>query len=288
MNRGNGTSNDRVFATKSSCIYFVRCGQRDRCTCFESFYLKTWYSICQIKKQKRMTWFLNAFSVITRGASVGLRVATTIIKPVLNAIIAVAPGIASAARTLSIIPVIGQAAVTVAQAAALVESAAKAGREIIRVAEDFEQRMRPTAPVSVPIFTKSEPTPEAPVAVSVITQPKRLPTPEEMFGIVAQPKQATPGPSVAPAPVTGGIVHNRTILPMPARRGGVKINREYERNLKEILDELDTGDSDELSNTFANLHIGVPKSVRSGNNLWGLGGEMKRKRLGLEMRPWGI
>ena len=49
-----------------------------------------------------MTWFVDAFSVMGRVAKTTLNVATSIVKPVLNAIIAVTPGIASAARTLAI------------------------------------------------------------------------------------------------------------------------------------------------------------------------------------------
>src|SRR5215217_8778105 len=116
-----------------------------------------------------MTWFTNAFSVISKGAGAGLRFASTYVKPVLGAIIAVAPSIASAARTLAVIPIIGQAALAVSQAAVIAETIAKTGRDIIRVAEDFDARMRPAAaPVSVPIFAKTEPIQEAPVAVQVL------------------------------------------------------------------------------------------------------------------------
>ena len=76
---------------------------------------------------------------------------------------------------------------------------------------------------------------------------------------------------------------------MPVRRGGVTIDRQYERNLKEILDELDISDNgvEELTKKFSNVNIGVPRSVKTGNNLWGMG-VAKRKRLGLERHPWGV
>ena len=148
-----------------------------------------------------MTWFTNAFSVISKGAGAGLRFVSTYVKPVLGAIIAVAPSIASAARTLSVIPIIGQAALAVSQAAVLAETVARAGKDIIRVAEDFDARMRPAAaPVSVPIFSNTKPVQEAPIAVQV----------------VSQPKPATPGPS---APLQGGIVDSRVIPDASTTRG---------------------------------------------------------------------
>src|SRR4051812_14013860 len=110
-----------------------------------------------------MTWFMNAFSVVSRGAGAGLRFASAIVKPVLSAIIAVAPGIASAARTLSVIPIIGQAAVTVAQAAVLVETLAKTGKDIIGLQKTSMQ----APPAQVPIFTRTESIQDAPIAVQV-------------------------------------------------------------------------------------------------------------------------
>ena len=181
-----------------------------------------------------MTWFTNAFSVISKGASAGLQFASTYVKPVLGAIISVAPSIASAARSLAVIPIIGQAALAVSQAAVLAETVARVGKDIIRVAEDFDARMRPAhAPAQVPIFAKTEPVQEAPIAVSVVPQPK-------------------PATQISPAPIQGGIINYRVILPMPVRHGGVMIDRQYERNLKEMLDELDISDNgvEELLKSF--------------------------------------
>ena len=58
-----------------------------------------------------------------------------------------------------------------------------------------------------------------------------------------------------------------------------------------MLDELDTSDSgdiEELTKGFSNVNIGVPRTAKTGNNLWGMGEDMKRQRLGLERHPWGV
>lgn len=101
----------------------------------------------------------------------------------------------------------------------MVDTVAKTGRDIIRIAEDFESRVRPPAPV--PVFTTPNAVPVIPVVpVPVTPTPKRLPTPEELFGI-----QPTTTASTSPAPIQGGVVNGRTVLPMPVRRRGVSIDR---------------------------------------------------------------
>ena len=219
-----------------------------------------------------MTWFVDAFSVVGRAARKSLNVATAIVKPVLNAIISVTPGIASAARALSVIPIVGQAAVTVAQAAMVVQSVATTARDLIVTAENFQARTFPTK--TAPVFV-----PTSAPAMSVVTQPKRLPTPEELFGVLPQRPVST-------APTFGGVVNNRAILPMPVRRRQAAADKKYERDLAEILELLDEP-VEGVTTSFANMTMGVPKSMKTGHKPWGLGTE-PRRYMGLEKRPWGV
>lgn len=217
-----------------------------------------------------MTWFMDAFSVMGRVAKAGFNIAKNVVKPVLNAIIAVTPGIASAAQTLSVIPVVGQAAVTIAQAATVVRSVATTARDLIVAAENFEARTFPAKQPAPAVFT---PMPVPPMTANVSPQPKRLPTPEELFGVIPQRPVSTPASSVM----------NRPMMPLPVRRPGGK---KYERDLREILELLDEPVED-LTKNFANMNMGAPKRMKTGNVPWGLGTE-PRRYMGLEKRPWGV
>jgi hypothetical protein len=112
------------------------------------------------------------------------------------------------------------------------------------------------------------------MSANVSPQPKRLPTPEELFGVIPQKKGA--------APANVGVM-NRPMMPMPVRRPGGK---KYERDLREILELLDEPVED-ITNSFANMTMGVPKSMKTGHKPWGLGTE-PRRYMGLEKRPWGV
>jgi hypothetical protein len=115
--------------------------------------------------------------------------------------------------------------------------------------------------------------------VNVSPQPNRLPTPEELFGVLPQRPVST-------APTFGGIVNNRTILPMPVRRRQAAADKKYERDLREILELLDEP-VEEITHNFANMSVGVPKSMKTGYKPFGLGVE-PRRYMGLEKRPWGM
>jgi hypothetical protein len=111
------------------------------------------------------------------------------------------------------IPVIGAAASQVAAAANIVQNVAVTARDIIQIGENFEARLpKPAVPdVEMKPATNTQ---------TVINVPKRLPTAEELFGVL--PSQRT-DPVVAP--IQGGIVRNRSILPLPSRRKAVPKSR---------------------------------------------------------------
>ena len=73
------------------------------------------------------------------------------------------------------------------------------------------------------------------------------------------------------------------MMPLPVRQPGGK---KYERDLREIFDRLDKPVED-LTKNFANMNMGAPKRMKTGNIPWGLGRE-PRRYMGLVKRPWGV
>ena len=73
---------------------------------------------------------------------------------------------------------------------------------------------------------------------------------------------------------------------MPVRRGKAIADKKYEQDLRDILELLDEP-VDDVTTSFANMTMGVPKSMKTGYKPWGLGTE-PRRYMGLEKRPWGV
>ena len=152
--------------------------------------------------------FLHAFSGITRNIWAGL---STVVKPAINGLLSVTPHIIKASQSLLLIPVIGAAASQIGAAANVVQNVAVTARDLIQVGENYRERKRTAkkAPVMMDPVVQMQPISILP---SVTNIPRRLPSAEELLGIsVAQQ------PRVIQAPLTGGLVNSRPILPLPKR-----------------------------------------------------------------------
>ena len=129
------------------------------------------------------------------------------------------------------------------------------------------------------------------IVPTVVNTPKRLPTAKELFGVL--PSKRT-DPIVAP--IQGGLVRNRAILPLPSRRIAVPKSRKpkpsentYKSNIPGVSTRQwatagpsDNGtDVDDMTDLFEQMSVSnTPIIMRTGSNIFGVTsvGGVSRKR----------